>query len=220
MLFPLTRDQLLPPGVPRLPKAIKEANEAAHDAFERWENAKIEAGRAGEKADAAPRFDQMAAEAALAAGEDSPSATVEAKRVRAQEARTHAAAAEQHAKQRVRELYDAVEDNLDAYVEPRRERAEQTAEPVRALVPEFLERLATFRVENELYRVVQSWHNNPNSASLSSTGHDPATHLRRQYEKARARQEVAPRRNAPVPNELPELLAAIDLHIEREIGAG
>lgn len=214
MLFPLNDDQLLPTDLPDLPEPVATANERAHAARREYDELRAKAGELRKEAKAAPRFDDLAAEAAIAAGEPPPKITAPAKDQRATEAETHASAAERVVKTRTRELFDAVEDHYDAYLEARRAAYEEAREAVAELVPMMLDRLPRLQIEDGLMRAADSFHNNPGSAALDlNKGRDPAGVLRRQYDKALVTARKA-RPGSPVERQLAPVLAALTVLLE------
>jgi hypothetical protein len=216
MLFPLSRDQLLPPGIEGVSEEAAEANRAARDAFDQTEQAQRKASELAEQAHAAARFDQLATEAALAVGEKPPKPTAERKQAAAQEAKQHAEAAEQVAKQKVRELYDRLEDEFPAYLEARRKDAEQAVEPLRQMPSDYLKSWIEAQSAIALHEDAKRWHNNPGSASLSA-GIERNERLRGRYERELADQRGA-RPGTPVERNVPALLAALTLLAEEGIG--
>lgn len=212
MLFPLSRDQLLPPELEDLPASIVEANRIAAEAMDRVDEAWRKAGELASQAKAAPRFDQLATEAAIAAGEKPPKPTTGRKQAAAEEARKQAEAAEQVAKQRVRELYDRLEDDFPAYRAARRADAEQAVAPLRSMPAEFLELWIAARSALELHHLAEDWHNNPNSAAISP-GTERTDRLRQRYQRELERQRGMRSDGASII----ERLAGLTAELEREL---
>jgi hypothetical protein len=218
MLIAIDDRTLLPLGLKDLPKPIEDANNAAHEAIAQLREAERLKAEADQQADAAANFDRHAATAAAEAGEEQPPATEPRKRAAAKDAALAADAALEVARRRVRALYDAIEDHYDDYLSGRQSLAEEAAEPMASAVGDLMDRIIAFRIQNETYQLARSFHNNPNSAALSASN-DPATTLRKQYEKALARlRGLHPnRRDGAITNDLPVLLAAITLNNEDEL---
>lgn len=215
MLFHVSETNLLPLDV-KLPEPIAKANEAAHEAVAQFRAARQEAGRLEAEAKAAPNFDRIATEAAVAVGEPTPPATAAAKRGKADDARRTADAAEVVARQRIRALYDAVEDHLEEYRSTLRDTTGRGVAPLLQTVPTLVDQLIAVRRDVDLHEIAERWHNNPNSASLSSNS-DPERTIGRAYHRALdKRRTMSP--NAPVHNTLPELLAALTIALEAELG--
>jgi hypothetical protein len=216
-LFVLNPDQLIPLDV-ELPDDLRDANERAHAPGVLCLLGKAQAkhGELVGQADAAPRFDQLAAQAAIDAGEPPPKATAGAKAQKAEDARRVVDAAEQVAKDRTRALYDAMEGHHARYLEQRRTAHDDARAAVAELIPTILDRLPRLRREAKLLEAAEGWHNNPASASLgvlTDGRRDPAPALARGYAKALDDARKA-RRGAPVQRELPDVLAALTLLIE------
>ena len=222
MLFQLNREQLLPLDLD-VPEAIAEANRAAHSAFARYEEARRKAGELAEQARHAPRHDQHAAEAAALAGEDPPKPTAPLKQQKADEARRVRDAEENAAKIRVRALYDAVEDNYDAYLVQLRDPAAQAADEFTRAIPELLERAIAFRTKNVTYQCARRWENTPGmplSEAVDRSGRRRAELDRALEARRKLVRQIGPRRaaNRAVENTIPELLAALTIAIEQEFG--
>ncbi len=220
MLVRVDESRVLPPGLKDLPPAIAKANQAAREAIARRDETRDRHTELVQQANAAPDFDRIAAAAAADVGEAPPPATAPKKRAEAEEAQRAAEAAIEAGRRRVWELYDAVEAHHQEYVASRQKLAEATAKPLSSAVVELLDLVIAFRASNEVYRLARDWFNNPKDAALSGNS-DPGRPLRREFEKALARQrELGTQRRAEayVYNEIPDLLAAIALHLERELG--
>lgn len=216
MLFPLSDDQLLPPDLPGLPEPVAAANERAHAARREYAERRAEAIELGKQAKAAPRFDELAAEAAIAAGEPPPKPTAAAKAQAAAEAGRVADAAEQVAKTATREVYDVMEDHHADYLEDRRAAYAEARDAITELVPMILARLPRLQTEEGLLRAATDWHNNPNSAALNLAGSaDPAEVLQRRYDKALIAARTA-RPGSPVERQLVPVLAALAVLLEGE----
>lgn len=216
MLFPLSDDQLLPTDLPGLPEPVATANERAHAARREYAERRGEAGELRKQAKAAPRFDELAAEAAIAAGEPPPKPTAAAKDQRAAEAERLADASERVAKTRTRALFDAMEDHHGDYLADRRAAHAEARDAVAELVPMILARLPRLQIEDGLLRAATDWHNNPNSAALNLAGSaDPAAVLQRQFDKALIKARSA-RPGSPVERQLVPVLAALAALLEGE----
>jgi hypothetical protein len=217
MLFPLSRDQLLPLDLADVPATIAEANRIAVADFNAWERARQAAGEAGERAKAAPHHDAGRREDALAAGEEPPEPTELQKRAEAEEARKQAEAAEQVAKRRVCEFYDVIDDEYDPYLDSRRKHAEQAVEPLKGMPEAYLDGWVSARTAVALYQAACDWHNNPNSAAISA-GVEDSERLRRRFarelEKQREQKQLRP--DSPVDRGVIPLLAALALEAEKE----
>src|SRR4051795_2381248 len=94
MLFEVSSDMLLPRDLGNVPEPIVEANEHAWRQYDAYLAARGDLGTAQHAATAAPRHDQYALEAALAADEKPPKATAPAKQQRAEDAQQRVEAAE------------------------------------------------------------------------------------------------------------------------------
>jgi hypothetical protein len=214
-LFEPDRQLLLPLDAVGVPRPIARANKAGHDALEAFEQAEQRARQAESEAEAAPRFDVMALDAATAAGEDPPTATAEAKRAKAALARDQAASAQRVAKAAVIELYHVVAEHRDEFLAGREAAAEQAVTRARAAIAEIAASWPALSAELELLKVARRWEENPQSAALSPQGRPRAA---RTLERARARQaELRP--DHQVERTFEHLVAALELLIEREVGS-
>jgi hypothetical protein len=213
-LFTLTDDEFFPTDVD-LPKPIAEANAAALDARDRWHELSAKAGELGEQAKAAPNFDAAAAEAALATGEDPPPTTAPAKRAAADDARQAAAAAEQVTKDRVSDLYDAVDAHYDEHLEQREAEAAELRESIRSLVPEALERLVRYGQAQAMLEVARRFVNNPNNVALAASGGSLAKQYQRELDRQRGSAALRPHYSITA-DDPAALLAALTLYLERD----
>lgn len=189
-LFHLSSGLVLPLDLPGLPEPIERANADAHRLLGVLRDAQAAEAVARNQAAAAPRHDALALEAALAAGEKDPKPTADAKAKAAESAAQKVEAAENAAKAAVRRLYDAVEDNLDAY---RASREGAYAAETTAIAPALRTLVETFgraQTEAQLVALARDWHNNPNSAALS-TATDGTSQFDREFGRALKRRRDA-----------------------------
>lgn len=220
-LHPAGRTEILPPEIlslPGMPEPIVTAGRTALAAVEAHEAAQRAAGEAHDALQAAPSFDAHAAAAAVAVGEVPPAEITPTRRAEHDRAQRALAATEQAAKDAVRALYDAIENAYPAYLAAIENATREMWEPLRDTMPALIDRLIAFREINASYQLARRFHNNPTSAALSSN-QSPGS-LRRRFDKefdsllglARQREFTS----LSIPNELPRLLAAAHLHLERE----
>ena len=166
----------------------------------------------------APRHDQQAANAAIAAGEKPPPAVAPKRRAEADDAKRVAQAAEHHARVKVRALFDQLEDHQEAWIAVARKRKEDAeAEPVPKAplheMPRTLLAVLKRWQEAELaLKAACTFVNNANVAAATLAPPD----FERQFERALQRQRERFRENADIPFDPVELLAALTRIVEAE----
>lgn len=213
-LWRAERHHLLPEGL-EFSASIAEPGARARAAVDRRDEAQSRKSAADAEAAAAPQIDQAAVNRAGVSGGKVPKATAPAKRAAAEQAARELEAAEQFARGAVRDLYDAVGDNYDDFLEVFERAVRQEVDPLRELIPELVRRLQAFREVNAGYQAAARWHNNPNSALLTGSAGDTQRQFGRALTKREQQGKLRP--NAPVDNELGDLLAALALKIETEV---
>ncbi len=200
-LFGLSESQLLPLALPGTPREIAAANERLHAAWQRFRELKAEANNLRAQAKAAPSHDELAAQAAIDAGEPVPKPTAAGKEQRAAEAHRNVVASEQVVKARTRDLYDAMEDNRAEYLAAREKAFDKARGDLAELVQRILACLPRLEAEEGLLLAAKRWENNPN-APMNLASRDPEAVIQRRYDKAvtaarKARPEAQVGRTAP-----------------------
>ena len=209
LLFQLSEDLLLPRDASNVPAPVAELNERAWAKFEAYLAANKAAGEAAHVAKAAPRHDELAFEAALAADEKPPKQTTPLKREKAEAAKREAAAAEKVAKQSVFDLWNAVEEHQAEYVAGREAAYEAVAARPRELLDELASTWEAVEREADLLRVARLWHNNVRSAALASNVRSSGNRI------AKAERDQASRlRDDMVRNTFEHLLVALRRKVE------
>lgn len=216
-LFSPSRELLIPLAATGIPKAIVEPNQAAHEAVAKAEDARRRARELEAEAAAAPRHDAFALDAATAAGEEPPTPTADAKRAKAELAREQTESADRVAKAAIWELYNTIAEHYPAYLLSREEATEAAAAQVREALAAITDAWPALVEQMEILDLARRWHCNPQSAALSKPHRRPGG-ISRLIEKAQATERDA-RPNRPVERRVANLLAALEVEVERGIGS-
>lgn len=211
--FTPAEHHLLPDGLAYVPKPIAAANKRARTALETYLQAHAAVRAAEEAVAAAETFDMHAREAAITAGEDSPTPTAPLRTAEAREAEAQAVAAETVARREIVALYEVIRQNLDDYIEGRRRAvAEAEALPLE-LVANLREAWPQIREQREQLRMAEEFWPQPAAMPLVHTYSRPR--LDRAAEQVR--QILQMRRTDPrIPCDMPHVVAALSILLEAE----
>ena len=218
MLFQLAPEQLLPTDQAYrfgMPEAVIETDKRARDSQQRLVKEQAAYSELSAKAAAAPDFDRNAAEAAIAVDEPTPKPTAATLQRKADEAKRVVEAADKVAHLRIRELFDCGEDHHDEMVAASRANHERALEEYNAALERLQAAAPRLQATAANLAAIESFHNNPNSASLS--GRAPSSEVvSRQIEKETERQRASLRTNSNslVERNFPAQIAALRLLAE------
>jgi hypothetical protein len=210
-LWQLTIGHLIPREVSDLPAAIAEANAAAWHSWDRLQAAIADAREAAAVAEAAPRHDRVALEAALAADEKAPKPVAPAKSAQADAAKKAAAAADRVAKRDVRVLQDSVAEHYSEYLAVREAAFDAATERPRQLLEEFIASWDQVQTEGSLLREAKRFAQPGSYGLLASTGRRQTNRL------AKAEKELARQRpGSDVRNRFEHLVVALRRLVEAQ----
>lgn len=216
-LIPFDEERRFPIDTEGLPKPVKRANVAAHEAFTAYNAACQERDRLVAEVEIAPKIDRREAAVAAAAGKDMPPLTLPQKQAALADAERRVEALKALAIEATWALYDAVGDNYGEFIAERERRAEDAAESMLADLDALIDKIAVFRRENALYQHARAFRKQPQSVPLSQR--DASAAEVRQFKKAVAerRNHVGMRRWSPAHPDVKSLVAALAVEMEYEL---
>lgn len=188
------RAKMLPSdGVPHgTPSAIEEANAAALSAMDALDEATAADHQAQAELKEAPSFDHHREATAIASGEKTPNPTEPAKAKVAQQASRRREAAESVARERIAQLYDAIELNRDDYLAALDAQDRAHEDRASELLGELIELCVERRAAEIVSVKAREWRHHP-SAELThySPKRTPRDRFERDLAKARGSRQHA-----------------------------